>query len=99
MEAHLSVAPSDLNLTKNSTTLGPAARTSAGTAIVAIEVLESFSESIRRVSQEGDSRVAGLAQQPANGVCVVAMVYAQRLGLVAYLAPTSISGLETLECC
>jgi hypothetical protein len=57
MEAQRSVAPSDLNLTKNSTTLGPAALTSAGTSIVSLEVIAGFPDAIRTISEKGYGRI------------------------------------------
>jgi hypothetical protein len=57
------------------------------------EVAEGFPNSIRIISQEGYRRVAGFAEQPADRIRFVAVINAQRFLLVAYLAPTTISGL------
>jgi hypothetical protein len=84
---------------KKASTLRPAARTSGGMSIMPFEVAEGFPNSIRIISQKGYRRVACLAQQPANDLCFMALINAEQLWLVAYFAPTLVSGLQQLECC
>jgi len=65
---------------------------------VVFEVFDGSEQAVEVVAKSGECCVTASAEESADRVCFMAMVYADAVGAVAYLASTVVSGRYTVEC-